>query len=197
MGSRREFIGETFAFGAAACVPLELKAREAVKAQEEAIKEAQSMSFFVPIIKCDKPSSINRIYPAEVMKKSIEDWKESKDELLGTLGIAPSNSNRVALTEVAFRVNDLVIKNEQGFTVCAAITMLDTPRGKTAQSLIKDICLDKDKKIFEEFAFRPTGMGSCSRNEEGNQVISEYKLISVNMLPAQEASQFNVQHMPV
>jgi hypothetical protein len=198
METRREFIGESFAFGAAAYLPLELKAQESVKTSSKAKSESKDSTvpktFLVPIIKCDVPSSINRIYPAKAMKEAIDKIKDKdgNTELLGTLGLS---GFPVRFTDVAFRVNDLVIKNMQGMTVCAAITMLDTPQGKIAKNLMQE-CLERGNKIFDEFSFRPSGTGQSNVDDDGHQVVGEYNLCAINMLPTQESSQFNVQHMP-
>jgi hypothetical protein len=122
---------------------------------------------------CDSPNKNNRIYPKEIVQKAIEKYNQNPTNL-GTLG--NSNDAIIHFQDVSHTITKTYLENNE---LKVEIEILNTPPGKILQNLLKNP---------EIIAFRTQGVGNQEVNENGELIINNYSLISINALPANEAS---------
>ena len=119
-------------------------------------------SFTVTILKPDEPNANGRIYLRETVEKIIEQSREDKNRLLGTVGMPAGTT--LDLTGVSHMVNNLRII-EHGDLV-GEVMVLDTPIGAVLSKMLHD----------GEVDFRMAGTGTVDENG----VVSNYQAISIN-----------------
>lgn len=120
----------------------------------------------VKVLQLDTPNTNGRIYPATVVMEAIE---KAPNSILGTIGLG--EGTELELGEVAIAANQFQIAD--GY-LTAEITILETPAGKEARTLIET----------GGVAFRPVGYGDVA--EDGT--ISNYRIHSISLLPKDNAA---------
>lgn len=130
---------------------------------------------FFTVIVADKPNCNNRIYPAELCRQMVEEFKRSTG-LMGHLGVP--TTGKVELETVSHQITNLRF-DELDQKLKAEIRILNTPCGKLLNNLLND-------KV--DVQFRTTGVGSGKVDANGNLVINmdTYKLISIDALESGE-----------
>ena len=118
----------------------------------------------------DHPNKNNHIYSTEAIQEALTRLPE---QLVGEFGPSYSNVDylipdsifNVDLSNVSHRVDNLRI--EDGYLV-GDITTLKTPAGISLES------------ILEEVDFRPRSIGTIVRDGNGNGIITDINIISVD-----------------
>ena len=122
----------------------------------------------------DIPNKNNRIYPAELLKKLVDDFKKSnKKPIFGQMGM-PMNSI-IREKEKSHVVDDLKLSPQNELFV--DILVLDTPRGKELLKLIEG----------DKVAFRLQGEGEV-HSEGENYIVDNFRLIAINAVSAEDAA---------
>lgn len=92
------------------------------------------------VLKCDTPTITGRVYPLDLIKKSLKNDKVLQEKLatktfFGELG-CPIDRTEVNLSKVAFNVEKLYwYKNE----LKVVIAILDTPEGRTLNQTLSKV----------------------------------------------------------
>lgn len=127
------------------------------------------------VVKADVANKNDRIYSKEVIEKVIKDFKELPPRaMMGCLGM--QSTTVIPFKEVSHIITDLRIEND---CLVADIEILDTPQGKTLQTIMEAGNL---------VAFRMAGIGSVENETVFNVIGKDYKLISIHAISAEEAS---------
>ena len=116
--------------------------------------------FRTTVLKCDTPTITGRVYPLDLIKKSLKNDKVLQEKLVNHTFYGDMGNKydpEVNLSKVAFNVEKLYwYKNE----LKAKIAILDTPAG---QDLMK---------IYKKVAFRTAGVGDMNFEK----IITNYEL---------------------
>jgi hypothetical protein len=129
------------------------------------------------VLEFDKPNLNRRIYPSSLKPSLLKQFQDYANR--GFLGMLDNPSTAQVLFS---QVSHVVIRlwADDAKLICE-IETVDTPCGRVLRNLLQD--------HPEEVAFRPMGVGGGRVNEDGILVIDDgYKLISINAVPAHEAS---------
>ena len=136
-----------------------------------------------------EPNHNGRIYNPEVIQKAIESWKEQGEishmgEMNRDYGWANADNDiHTSLQNVTHRVEDLWIENGE---VCGKIKMLDTPKGRIAQSVI-EYC-GKTPKLSPRMLANKIPVldedGSPKLDANGNQIyeIQDVQIVGVDIM---------------
>ena len=116
----------------------------------------------------DHPNHNGRIYPLEVMKEAIEEWK-NKDKKFGELN-PDYNNNSVVLGNISHKVEDIWINENK--EICGRVKLYDTPQGKIVENLIKN-------KQNVELAPCMIGTQETTIDENGNPLTVITKIDSI------------------
>lgn len=119
----------------------------------------------VEICNADEPNKNGRVYNRETLDKIISD--ASVREILGTIGMVQDCS--IDLSRVSHKVENL---RWDGDKVIGDVTILKTEHGKILESL----------KNLPGIKFRTAGYGKIVLREDGIQEVTEYKLVSINVV---------------
>ena len=126
--------------------------------------------FTTTVLTCDKPTITGRIYPKNLIEKSIIEDPIIAEKLANRmfLGEFPSNDKEsyasVDIENIAFSTENLYFEGDE---LKADIAVLDTPQGKILNKLI-------DNNVM--LTFFCTGEGSVDINNK----VTDYKLLSVS-----------------
>jgi hypothetical protein len=125
---------------------------------------------------CDTPNKNNRIYPKEIVQNAILEYNKTINEktALGMLG--NSNDATIHLQDVSHSVNKIHMDDAN---LKVEIEIMHTPPGQLLKNLLENP---------QNIAFRTQGIGWGTVNENNILIINKYSLISINALPANEAS---------
>lgn len=124
---------------------------------------------------CDVVTGNNRIYPAELFEKAIAELypKIKEGKVFGHLD-HPDNDARTKVSLASHIINDLkVIEQDGQKVVWGRATILDNEHGRQLLS------------IFEaggSVGISSRGTGETVKNEEGYDVVTDYKLVSFDFV---------------
>ena len=86
----------------------------------------------VTFLKVDKPTATGTIYPADVMEKALEEYRQRIERGDAFGGLDPCTP-RPRLEDVSHRVTDVRL---DGSDVKATVEVLDTPNGRILRQLL-------------------------------------------------------------
>lgn len=128
------------------------------------VKSGESSVIRTELFKIDIPNQNNRVYTREVALKAIEDFKSQK--IMGCLGMPPDG--HVQLSLASHLASNFVIQNN---SLCCDILILDTPQGNVLRNFVDNV------------EFRTAGIGKIKVGENGEVVVHDFSLLSVNAIP--------------
>lgn len=122
------------------------------------------------ILEADTPTKTGRVYPREVLQAALANL-DQKRPLLGQVDADPNG--RLELDKVSHLVTDIRL---EGNDLTAEIQILETPKGKELQKLLK------------EAVFRPSGEGHVHENPDGTHVVYDYNITAINAILKKDAT---------
>ena len=125
-------------------------------------------------LKADTPNGNGTIYPKEVLKKAIAEYKQKQVKFghgLGELG-QPKEIHTV-LSNVAFRINEIESEDDHWN---AEIEILKTPMGKELEKIIKTI-------DNEDYRIVTMAVGDVKENEDGTRTLNNMEIAGVGIEP--------------
>ena len=125
-------------------------------------------------LKADIPNGNGTIYPKDVLKKAIAEYKQKQVKCgygLGELG--QPKEIHTALANVAFRINEIESEDDHWD---ADIEILETPKGKELQEIIDGI--DNG-----DFRIVTMAVGEVKENEDGTRTLNNMEIAGVGIEP--------------
>lgn len=105
-----------------------------------------------------------RVYPRSTLESIVEKFNKSDEELLGQIGFP--DEPRVSSAEASHVVKSLYMDGDK---LMGEIEVLNTPQGKLLKKMIEN----------NSVALRPFGIGILEKDNEGIDVVRDYKLLGV------------------
>lgn len=140
------------------------------------------MKLTVNVLKLGTPSKTGRIYTKEVIEEAIQKFNENKTKfgVLGQDGIGQAQPY-INLGEISHKVENLRIEEDY---VKADIEPLDTPYGKTLQTLLENTKLAMAPRMLLDIQEQKDSEGNTIINEDGNPktYIASAEIISVDIV---------------
>lgn len=96
------------------------------------------------VLKCDEPTCTGRIYPRDVVKKALAEYRK---KIKGGKALGPVVDGKIELRKASFIVRDAKL---EGDSVKVEIETLPTGRGAVIA----------DQLLSEKYELTPTGMGT-------------------------------------
>lgn len=123
------------------------------------------------VLKCDTPNKNGHVYPRAVMEKAIADFVQTLPSV-GQFGMP--RTDEISVSDVSHKITSVRIEND---TVVADVELLDTPTGKLVEA-----AADPQQQVEAgmKIDFRTCGTGTLCQDENGNLVIGDYTLLSIN-----------------
>lgn len=113
-----------------------------------------------------------RIYPVEMLSEAVTDFMKSKVRGVGVPGELnhPQSSIQIDLDRVSHYVTELKMNDNVGIGKAKVAT---TPKGQIAAALIRDGMI---------LGVSTRGVGKLNEGKNGDQIVSEYELITVDIV---------------
>ena len=109
----------------------------------------------VVVMECDKPTCTGRVYPREVVKKALAEYRKKIKE---GRAIGPVEDGKVVLRKAAFQVKDVEL---DGDAMKVVIETLPNGRGAVLA----------DQLLSEKYVLTPTGVGSVYHGRVGKDFV--------------------------
>lgn len=127
------------------------------------------------VVKADVANANNRVYSKKVLEKAVVDFnKMTKHSMIGQMGMP--HDSIIHFSMASHFVEDLRLSDENELVV--DICVLDTPCGKQLSELIEK----------GNVAFRLQGVGEIKTVDGVDVIQDNYKIITVNAIPAETAA---------
>lgn len=144
---------------------------------------------FEDVLKTANVNSHGYIFTLESLKYAVQHYKESGQEILGTLFRKELDYPSPPLFEVAFRTTDLVVNNNnQNSELIIYCRPLKTPKGlKLIELLNLEYARSKMAVAMDCVVDEPK---DCAVDESENQgevlVVKKFKIVSVGIIDAEK-----------
>ena len=125
-----------------------------------------------PFLQGDTLNRNGRIYPVPMLQSAIELFKKDKMRGVGVPGELnhPESSIQIDLDRVSHYITDL---HMDGNTGVGRAKIATTPKGQIARAMINDGMI---------LGVSTRGVGSLSHNDKGEKLVSDFELITVDIV---------------
>jgi hypothetical protein len=139
------------------------------------VKEAKEKGIAITVKalmqRADAPNQNNRVYPAAILQREIENYKKAITEGRATGELDHPESSIVSLQNVSHIIREVWWNGNE---VMGTVEILNTPKGKIAQDLME---------AGVRLGISSRGVGEVIKNESGHDVVDEsFMLVAFDLV---------------